>query len=64
MIKAIFFDAVGTLFYLPKSVGYHYAFVGAEIGLTLDEQQLDRAFAATWKRGVRIHGPAGDQARP
>jgi putative hydrolase of the HAD superfamily len=50
MIKAIFFDAVGTLFYLPKSVGYHYAFVGAEIGLRLDEQQLDQAFAATWKQ--------------
>ena len=50
VIKAIFFDAVGTLFYLPKSVGYHYAFVGAEIGLTLDEQQLDQAFAATWKQ--------------
>ncbi len=24
-IKAIFFDALGTLFYLTKTVGYHYA---------------------------------------
>jgi len=37
-------------FYLSKSVGYHYALVGAEIGLRLDEQQLDQAFAATWKQ--------------
>ena len=27
MLKAIFFDAVGTLFYLTKTVGDHYAFV-------------------------------------
>ena len=26
--KAIFFDAAGTLFHLPKGVGYHYALVG------------------------------------
>lgn len=50
MIKAIFFDAVGTLFHLPKSVGYHYALVGAEIGLTLDEDQLDRAFFSAWNQ--------------
>jgi putative hydrolase of the HAD superfamily len=49
MIKAIFFDAVGTLFYLSKSVGYHYALVGGEIGLKLDEQRLDRAFVSAWK---------------
>jgi putative hydrolase of the HAD superfamily len=60
MIKAIFFDAVGTLFYLPKSVGYHYALVGAEIGLTLEEQRLERAFFSAWKQmPVRpaIEGP-------
>jgi len=50
MIKAIFFDAVGTLFYLSKSVGYHYALVGAEIGLTLDEKRLERAFSSAWKQ--------------
>src|SRR5437762_885782 len=35
MIKAIFFDAVGTLFYLTRTVGHHYALVGSEVGLTL-----------------------------
>jgi len=43
-LKAIFFDAVGTLFYLTKTVGDHYALVGSELGLTLDAHELDRAF--------------------
>lgn len=50
MIKAIFFDAVGTLLHLTGTVGDHYALVGREIGLDLDPQQLDRAFYAAWKR--------------
>lgn len=50
MLKAIFFDAVGTLFHLPKGVGYHYALVGKWIGLELDAAQLDRAFALAWKQ--------------
>jgi len=50
MIKAIFFDAVGTLFHLTKSVGDHYALVGAELGLKLDPAKLERAFFAAWKK--------------
>jgi putative hydrolase of the HAD superfamily len=60
MIKAISFDAVGTLFYLSKAVGHHYALVGREVGLTLDAQQLDRAFHTAWKRmppRAAIDGP-------
>ena len=60
MIKAIFFDAAGTLFYLTKTVGDHYALVGGEIGLKLDAKQLDRAFHAAWKQMPRrpaIEGP-------
>ncbi len=60
MIKAIFFDAAGTLFYLTKTVGDHYAYVGREIGLDLDAQQLDRAFHAAWRQMPRrpaIDGP-------
>lgn len=49
-IKAIFFDAVGTLFRLTKSVGENYALIGKEIGLTLDADQLDHAFYSAWKR--------------
>lgn len=60
MTEAIFFDAVGTLFYLTKTVGDHYALVGREVGLTLDAQQLDRAFYMAWERMPRraaIDGP-------
>jgi putative hydrolase of the HAD superfamily len=47
-LKAIFFDAAGTLFYLHETVGYHYALVGREIGLHLDPVAADRAFCAAW----------------
>jgi putative hydrolase of the HAD superfamily len=60
MIKAIFFDAVGTLFYLTRTVGDHYALVGNELGLTLDAHQLDDAFYSAWKKMPRrapIDGP-------
>jgi putative hydrolase of the HAD superfamily len=50
MIKAIFFDAVGTLFHLSGTVGHHYALVGSEVGLTLHAHQLDRAFYSAWKK--------------
>jgi putative hydrolase of the HAD superfamily len=60
MIKAIFFDAVGTLFRLTNTVGDHYAYVGGEIGLDLDAQDLERAFRAAWKQmpqRAAIDGP-------
>ena len=60
MIRAILFDAAGTLFYLTKTVGDHYAYVGREVGLELDAQKLDSAFHAAWKQMPRrpaIDGP-------
>jgi putative hydrolase of the HAD superfamily len=60
MIKAILFDAAGTLFYLTKTVGDHYAYVGRKVGLDLDAQELDRAFHAAWQampRRSAIEGP-------
>jgi putative hydrolase of the HAD superfamily len=62
-LKTIFFDAGGTLIYLPKSVGHHYALVGHRVGLKLDEAALDRAFVATWKQmpmRPAIDGPRDD----
>src|SRR5437867_3175024 len=59
-LKAIFFDAVGTLFYLTKTVGDHYALVGDEIGLKLDAKKLDQAFHVAWKQmpqRAAIEGP-------
>jgi putative hydrolase of the HAD superfamily len=49
-IKAILFDAAGTLFFLTKTVGDHYALVGHEVGLDLDAQKLDRAFHTAWQQ--------------
>lgn len=64
MIKAIFFDAAGTLIKLTKTVGQHYAFAGREVGLNLDPQKLDRAFANAWKQmrlpREAIDGPRDD----
>jgi putative hydrolase of the HAD superfamily len=60
VIKAILFDAAGTLFYLTKTVGDHYAYVGREIGLDLNAQELDRAFHTAWQEMPRrsaIEGP-------
>jgi len=50
MIRAILFDAAGTLFFLTKTVGDHYAYVGREVGLDLDTQKLERAFHTAWKQ--------------
>src|ERR1700738_637683 len=63
VIKAIFFDAVGTLFHLTKTVGDHYALVGREVGLDLNAQKLDSAFISAWNKMPRreaIAGPRDD----
>jgi putative hydrolase of the HAD superfamily len=63
VIRAILFDAAGTLFYLTKTVGDHYAYVGREVGLDLDAQKLESAFHAAWKQLPRrpaIDGPRED----
>jgi len=60
VIRAILFDAAGTLFYLTKTVGDHYAYIGREVGLNLDTQQLERAFHSAWQQMPRrpsIDGP-------
>ncbi len=48
-LKLILFDAAGTLFHLPRGVGYHYALVGQRLGLQLEAAALDQAFAQVWK---------------
>ena len=49
-VKAIFFDATGTLFHLPQGVGHHYAIAGRDVGLELSAEAADCAFAAAWKQ--------------
>ena len=43
-IQTIFFDAAGTLFYLPKGVGWHYRDVALRFGCTLEADALSLAF--------------------
>jgi len=49
-LKAVSFDAAGTLFYLTKTVGDHYALVGEEVGLNLEAKKLDAAFSSVWAK--------------
>ncbi|MBA2432801.1 MAG: HAD-IA family hydrolase [Chthoniobacterales bacterium] len=48
-LRAIFFDAAGTLFHLPKGVGHHYCVAARDVGLELEPRAIDRAFGAAWK---------------
>jgi putative hydrolase of the HAD superfamily len=60
VIRAILFDAAGTLLFITKTVGDHYAYVGREIGLNLDAQQLESAFHSAWQQMPRrpaVDGP-------
>ena len=57
--KAIFFDGAGTLFYLTKTVGDHYALVGEEVGLKLDAKKLDAAFYSAWAQMPPRHAIDG-----
>ena len=50
VIKTIFFDAAGTLFHLPRGVGWHYRDVAARFGCQLDEGSLSHAFRTIWKQ--------------
>ena len=59
VIRAILFDAAGTLFYLTKTVGDHYAYVGRELGLDFNAQQLDRAFHEAWQQMPRRRATDG-----
>ena len=64
--KAIFFDAMGTLFYLTDGVGHHYALVAHELGLSFDATQLDAAFVAAWNSTpprAAIDGPRQNDDR-
>jgi putative hydrolase of the HAD superfamily len=48
MVKAIFFDAAGTLIFLPRAVGEHYRAVAARFGADLSAEALQQAFRRAW----------------
>lgn len=63
MLKAVFFDAAGTLFHLRGSVGEHYREVALWHGLDLPATAFDAAFTLAWKTSPpRLQTPA--VARP
>ncbi|MEO6786997.1 MAG: HAD-IA family hydrolase [Chthoniobacteraceae bacterium] len=62
MTRAVFFDAAGTLFHLPRGVGWHYRGVALRHGADLDEAELNRAFRRAWKDAAAPHETEG--ARP
>ncbi len=47
--RVLFFDAAGTLIYLPRSVGEHYREVALPFGVATEARALDRAFRDAWK---------------
>ena len=49
LITTVLFDAVGTLIYLPRTVGDHYREAALPFGVDLAAGQLDHAFRTAWK---------------
>jgi len=55
MIRAILFDAAGTLIHLPRGVGWHYREIAARHGLELEEKRVGAAFGAAFRAaGPRV----------
>lgn len=62
----ILFDAAGTLFRLPRGVGWHYAEVARRHGAELEAAKLDAAFREVWKQApapMETAGPRKDDDR-
>jgi len=61
-VKVIFFDAVGTLFYLPRGVGVHYSDGARRHGCEIPADALQAAFVAVYRK--MPPRPATRTARP
>ena len=59
IIRAIFFDAAGTLIHLRESVGTGYARVARRHGFLLYPAQTDEAFRRIWKSMPPMGSPLG-----
>ncbi len=65
-VSVIFFDAVGTLIFLPRGVGYHYAEVARRHGATLEPAATEEAFKIAWNTmppRAATRGPRPDDDR-
>lgn len=65
-MKAVFFDAAGTLLHLPKGVGWHYARVAERHGGYLSAETLESRFRTVWsvtQPVLETDGPRPDDDR-
>ncbi len=58
--KAIFFDAVGTLFGIKGSVGKIYAQFAAQAGVQVNPPELDRAFFESFSQAPKLNSSLAD----
>jgi putative hydrolase of the HAD superfamily len=66
VIKTLFFDAAGTLFHLPRGVGWHYADVARRFGCVVEPDTLSTAFRTAWREmpaRLTTHEPRPDDDR-
>lgn len=64
-VRAILFDAAGTLIHLRESVGEGYARVARRHGFALDPPATEASFRSAWQRMPPLGsalGPAGDRS--
>lgn len=59
MIRAVFFDAGGTLLRTAEPVGRTYARLAGHYGWQAEEEPLDQGFRRTWKKRI-AEGAGGD----
>lgn len=58
-VRAVFFDAAGTLLHPARPVGHVYAEVAAPYGVRADPDLIHAAFKSSWK-AMRAEALAGD----
>ncbi len=69
LLRAVLFDAAGTLIHLPRPVGEHYAEVARRFGGEWSAEALERAFRQAWRAmpprlPTADGGPRPDDDRP
>jgi len=63
-VKAVFFDAVGTLFHLRAPVGEIYLERARSYGLQTSDPDLARKLTESFRRGFRSQGPLAFPNQP
>lgn len=61
-IKAVFFDAAGTLFDVRKGVGFHYSRIARKHGVQIPASVLEEQFSGAFPRMPPLHFPGVDSS--